>query len=128
MDLRRLGSVIERAERLPCEGRDYEGLSVGELFRAWPEEILSGRAVRGRANTDAKRMMKAYAKVMQAVSELSQLTHGAPLGRNMPLPRDDARARPELPQFFYEFAFGRCNRSFRRGSGSAAAGTAASAT
>ena len=92
--------MLERAERLPCEGRDYEGLSVGELFRAWPEEILSGRAVRGRANTDAKRMMKAYAKVMQAVSELSQLTHGVPLGRNMPLPRDDARARPELPQNF----------------------------
>ena len=92
--------MLERAERTPCEGRDYEGLSLGELFRAWPEEILSGRAVRGRANTDAKRMMKAYAKAMQAVSELSQLTHGVPLGRNVPLPRDDARARPELPNNF----------------------------
>ena len=100
MDLRRLGSVLERAERTPCEGRDYEGLSLGEPFRAWPEEILTGRAVRGRANTDAKRMVKAYAKAMHAVSELSQSTHGIPWGRNVPLPRDDARGRPELPNNF----------------------------
>ncbi len=58
------------AELVGCEGVDFEGLSLGELFTSWPEEVRSGRVGNSRRRTPTSRVVKAYIKLVQAADDL----------------------------------------------------------
>ena len=79
MDLQPLAKAVARAESVMCEGRDYTGLSLGQLLRCWPQEILSGRvAGKAKAKTPSGEVIKAYGKFCKAASELVEAVHHLP--------------------------------------------------
>ncbi len=72
MDFNKLKTCIQEAEDLKLEARDFVGLRVGELYRSWPEEVLSGRCARTRSKSGAQPVIKAYVKFAQAARELEE--------------------------------------------------------
>ncbi len=79
MELQPLAKAVARAESVMCEGRDYTGLSLGQVLRCWPQEILSGRvAGKAKAKTPSGEVIKAYGKCCKAASELVETVHHLP--------------------------------------------------
>ncbi len=73
MDVNRLAKTVCQAEAVMCEGRDYRGLSLGVLFRSWPQEVLSGRVVvKGKNKTAGNEVAKAYSKLCKVACELAE--------------------------------------------------------
>ena len=73
MDVNRLAKTVCQAEAVMCEGRDYRGLSLGVLFRSWPQEVLSGRVVvKGKNKTAGNEVAKAYSKLCKIACELAE--------------------------------------------------------
>ena len=50
MDTAAVLRALRACEEVPLEARNYRGLTVGQLWRAWPEEVLTGRCS-GRSQT-----------------------------------------------------------------------------
>jgi hypothetical protein len=74
MDLHSLKAIIRSAESVTCEHGDASGMTVGQVWEDWPEEILSGRlAASSRTRTTTNKLVKAYTKFAQAAAELHQL-------------------------------------------------------
>ena len=73
MDVNRLAKTVCQAEAVMCAGRDYRGLSLGVLFRSWPQEVLSGRVVvKGKNKTAGNEVAKAYSKLCKVACELAE--------------------------------------------------------
>ena len=74
MDLHSLKAIIRSAESVICEHGDASGMTVGQVWEDWPEEILTGRlAASFRTRITTKKLIKAYTKSVQAAAELHQL-------------------------------------------------------
>ena len=64
-------AAVKASETILCEKGAYEGFTLGDLFQAWPEELISGRvqaAYKGRDQTS--RTIRAFTKFVQAAAEL----------------------------------------------------------
>ena len=70
MDQAQLAAVIQRAEEIGAQSPDFMGLSLGQIYKVWPEEIYSGRVVARGRRSDAHKAAKAYTKFVQAFREL----------------------------------------------------------
>ncbi len=67
-----MGQIVRTIETAQCEGVDYHGLSLEQLFAAWPEEVQTGRVAKGRSsNSSSKKAIKAYVKFVQAYEALT---------------------------------------------------------
>ena len=74
MDLHSLKTIIRSAESVICEHGDASGMTVGQVWEDWPEEILTGRlAASSRTRTTTNKLIKVYTKFEQAAAELHQL-------------------------------------------------------
>ena len=75
MDPLELTQVLRLAEAMPCETPELAGLGLGELMTSWPDEVLSGRVVKGRGQSANQKATRAYVKFVQAFHALSEAVH-----------------------------------------------------
>ena len=70
MDLQAVARSVLGAEAIQCESSEYLGFGLGELFRQFPEEVVSGRVGSRGKRTPGQKITKAYIKFVQAFQEL----------------------------------------------------------
>ena len=64
-------AAVKASESILCEKGAYEGFTLGDLFKSWPEEVISGRVQASCKGRDqASRTIRAFTKFVQAAAEL----------------------------------------------------------
>ncbi len=80
MDEGKLVSALRLAEAVVLDYGELAGISVGDLYREWPSEVISGRIAPSRAVSEPRKMVKAYCKFAKAAEELMQVSESLPSG------------------------------------------------
>ena len=64
-------ATLKAAENTLCEHGGYAGFTVGQVWREWPEEILSGKVQKASsARSGSSKVIRAFTKLAQAAAEL----------------------------------------------------------
>ena len=85
MDLAELRDLIEACEAVRLDGPQYLGLTLGELFRTWRDEVESGRlATASRGKSSATKVAKAYTKLAVSIVNLKDAMRDLPPGSMAP--------------------------------------------
>ncbi len=72
MDFQEIARAAATAETVECEPRNYRGLTLGQVFNNWPDEVVSGRVAAGRSKSQSAKVARAYCKFAKAARELGE--------------------------------------------------------